>query len=180
MENDNFYNPGSIQSTPEPTQKNIESPAQEKILVAYDTLPKKNTSLYVGSFLGILVVAGLYYFFVKKDIITIFVVLLGFIYLVYLGFKKPKELHVSFSEKKAIIDSKEFKFSEYQSFSTRVLARDFVLLSLHPIKRFQPPLNLYINRSEQVDSVTDYLSSILAYKDSSNNFIDTILEWLGI
>ena len=181
MESDNLYKPDEDYLTENKNEdfQQYDSPDSIEIL-ALDTLPRKNPARYVTLFIVLGVVSGLFYFFVRRDILTIIGVLVGFIILAILGLKKPKDITVTVTSKLIAIDKKEFNLTNYQSFSIREVDNGFRLLSVRPVKRFTPALNIYIQNTESTDRITSFLSSKMPYSDYVSNFIDTLLQWLGI
>ena len=181
MESDNFYKPDEDHPVDNQNKDfQTDDSSNAIVLSALDTLPRKNPVRYIVLFISLVVVLGLFYFFIKRDILTIMGVLVGFIILAILGLKKPKDITVTVTSKLIAIDKKEFNLTNYQSFSIREVDNGFRLLSVRPVKRFTPALNIYIPNTESTDRITSFLSSKMPYSDYVSNFIDTLLQWLGI
>ncbi len=182
MEEDNFYKKSTEDDNSE-SDNNLSTilPDQSKInLEVLDTLPRKKNTTYLIIFFSVTVLAVIYYFFIRKDIITIVSVYIGLFTLLILGFKNPHKINVQIENRQIYIGQKTYSLNQYQSFYVKRFNNEGILLSLRPVKRFVPSLDMYLVNEDQLAEATDYLSKYLAYGEPSNNFMDTLLQWLGI
>ncbi len=181
MEDDDFTKYNEKASSSNDLWEKNESFTSDSIeFNALDTLPKKSPLSYVIVVLSLAIVLALFYFFIKRDILTVSGIAVGFLILIILSLRKPKNIEVIINQTDILIDNKSFNLRDYQSFSVRDLAGGFKILLIKPVKRFTPSLNVYLMDKQSSDKITAYLSHIIPYNSSVNNFIDTVLQWLGI
>lgn len=136
---------------------------------------KKDSTWYGAYTLGAIVLSAVV-FLVSRDIISTVVVLLAVIGLVFFASRPPRQLEYSLQDGVLYVGQKPYALANFKSFSVDEQP-DVSGLSFLPLKRFAPPLTVYVT-SAMLDTVVDEVSAYLPLEPHVPDAMDTLLKRL--
>lgn len=134
---------------------------------------QKNMGWFVMLAVAATVVAGLV-FIITRDVLSTVVVVIAATAFGVFGHQKPRTLTYSLLPTSLKIDSKEYAYDDFRSFS---LMQDGALYSifLQPTKRFMPPLSIYF-APQDGEKIFDTLAQHLPHEERSTDPIERLMR----
>ncbi|MDQ3158541.1 MAG: hypothetical protein M3P98_00165 [bacterium] len=128
---------------------------------------------YVFGVLITIVVSGLIFFVTRDWFSSIALGLFVILFLVFAA-RKPKTLKYSLGNSGILVEQKFYGFDNFRSFSI-IDEGARHSLSLQPIKRFQPQLNVYFAPQDE-QNIINYLGGLLPYEEKTQDYVDRFMN----
>lgn len=124
--------------------------------------------------IGVGLAVALATWFVIKDIVTSFVIIIAAVVLSLYGRRHPNSLQYQLDDHGLSIGQKHFRFSDFRAFSI-IPEGAFASIALMPSKRFAPMTTLYFD-PEDADAILGILGNHLPHKKHKTDAIEAIMQ----
>lgn len=149
--------------------------------INWQFIPRKHNfsgKWYVGMFLGFLILLALAIFLIKSW--SFVVLLLVSVLALAVFIRRPnKPIHYSLTPDEISIDGISRPFDDFKSFGVATNLDGTFKIVFTPTKRLAPALEVDIN-TEDGEKIVDFLGVRLPMKEVELNFIDQIVQRLGL
>ena len=167
--------------TPKSVKKKATNSPDDSINWQSDDSQKREFSnkWYICMAIGFLALLALAIFLIKS---WSFVVLLAVSALALIVFiRRPgKPVHYSLSPDGVSIDGVNRPLDEFKAFGLITNLNGSFKIGLIPTKRLSPTLEIDINNPEEGEKIVDFLGARLPMKELELNFIDQIVQRIGL
>ncbi len=137
----------------------------------------KNINWYLLFFVSIVVISFLVYLFTKSIFSTTAVFILG-LALCYMATRKPREVHYTLDTKGIVINSVDYPFSEFKSYT--IVSEDGLdHIALTSVKRLIPNKTIYFEPQDR-NRIISLLSEFLPMEPVSHDPIDIFMKKIGL
>ncbi|QQS20214.1 hypothetical protein IPL85_02060 [Candidatus Saccharibacteria bacterium] len=136
---------------------------------------EKNATWYGAVTLGSILLGALIYLF-TKDVISTAVVVLAIGGLLFVSAHRPIEASYALRDGLIQIGQKTYHLDDFKAFSVDEAA-PVLGISLMPLKRFMPPVALYVDEVHE-QTVVDYISDFLPMEPHKVDAMDSLLRRL--
>ncbi len=136
---------------------------------------QKTTTWYGAYALGAIIVAGVLYL-ITRDIISTAVVIGAAGGLLFISAREPKQQTYILQEDFVQVGSKAYRLHDFKAFSVDEDA-PVLGLTLMPLKRFMPPIVLYVDEAHE-EAVVDYIADFLPVEPHKVDAMDSLLRRL--
>lgn len=126
---------------------------------------------YALLFVAIIALTGVVYLLTKDYFASGTIVVVGAIVGVFAA-RKPGQINCELSNSGLRIGKKMYNFNQFKSFSV-IRATESSSISLLPLKKFMPPVNVYFGAAEE-EKITDILGQNLPYEERQQAGIDRL------
>lgn len=134
---------------------------------------EKNFAWYVGFLFIAIVGIGIIYL-ITRDLFSVVVLGLFAIAFIIFAARKPKVLNYSVNESGIHIGEKFYAFGQFKSYA--VIDEGVIRsISLMPLKRFMPALNLYFAPDDE-HKITEFIGSFLPREERKQDAIDRLMH----
>ena len=133
----------------------------------------KDASWYGAMVLGSTLLAVVVYI-LNRDITTAAIVLFALIGLAYFSGRKPREQDFSVSSDGVQVGRNYYPYHNFRCFSV-IEDQAATSVILIPLKRFMPPVNIYVP-SEYEEQVVGLVSSILPFEQHKTDFVEGLVR----
>lgn len=174
--------PSLAQTSPRPDQPaNVPTPSPQASAPA-DALSwsaaeylhrDKHPLWYITYIFGTLLVAAVVYF-TTKDVLSTGIVFVAILGLVTFAARKPKLQDYTIDGQVLQIGQKAYYLHDFKAFSVAEES-GMVEITLHPLKRFMPPVSVYVT-PQQADDLGDHLADFLAFEQKAPDAVDNLLR----
>ncbi len=133
---------------------------------------EKNAGWYMAM-AGISVVVIAAVFLLTHDVFVMAIIIFAVVLFAVTAARKPRVLRYEVGRNGIIIDTKQYVYAEFKTFS---VVSDTALRSIQllPLKRFMPPLSIYYP-PDQEDEIVNVLGMFLPYADAKNDPFDRLM-----
>lgn len=136
---------------------------------------QKTTTWYGAYALGAIILAGVLYL-ITRDIISTAVVIGAAGGLLFISAREPKQQTYILQEDFVQVGSKAYSLHDFKAFSVDEDA-PVLGLTLMPLKRFMPPIVLYVDEAHE-EAVVDYIADFLPVEPHKVDAMDSLLRRL--
>ena len=136
---------------------------------------QKTTTWYAAYALGAIILAGVLYL-ITRDIISTAVVIGAAGGLLFISAREPKQQTYILQEDFVQVGSKAYSLHDFKAFSVDEDA-PVLGLTLMPLKRFMPPIVLYVDEAHE-EAVVDYIADFLPVEPHKVDAMDSLLRRL--
>ena len=139
-------------------------------------LHHQKTSTWYGAYaLGAILLAAIL-FFITRDIISTVVVIGAMGGLLFISAREPKQQTYILQEDFVQVGNKAYSLHDFKAFSVDEEA-PVLGITLLPLKRFMPPVVLYVDEVHE-EAVVDYMASFLPLEPHKVDAMDSLLRRL--
>lgn len=116
-------------------------------------------------------------FMLTRDIITTGAIVMVAIAFGLVAARRPRTLQYEINEYGVVIAGKQYPFELFKSFSVIDEDQDSSAITLLPVKRFMPLVNMYYPL-DQEDAIVEVLAEYLPYEHRESDAVDNIMRRL--
>ena len=142
--------------------------------------PKREFSAkwYMGMTLGLIALLAMAIFLIKSwSFVAVLVVIIPA--LVVLVRRPSKPIHYSLTSDGIVVDGVDYPFEDYKSFGVATNLDGTFKLIFTPTKRLVPAFEVDFN-TDDGEKIVDFLGARLPMKEVELNFIDRIVQRIGL
>ena len=176
MDEQNHFAPGD---SPTPTEQIPEEINPDSITwTASEFVDNaKNFGWYFMFVIAILIICALVYVFTHSIFSSIVILVLG-LALCFMAGRRPKELDYGLDDQGIIINSVDYPFSEFKSY-TLISEGGLDHIALISVKRFIPNKTIYFEPQDR-DRIISLLGEFLPLEPASKDPIDGFMKRIGL
>ena len=141
--------------------------------MADEYVHQEKGSMWLASFVAIVVVLAAIAWFVVGSVTFLVVVLAMGVSLGVLAFRPPRTLHYSLNQQGLQINDKQYSFTDFRSFGVVHDGSRFSI-TMVPTKRLMPAINIFFEE-QQGEKIVDILSAYLPMQEIQESLIDKLL-----
>ena len=156
-----------------PSSNNFQPEGDLNWVASQFTAHEKGAGWYASLYLGGGIFAAIIYF-LTKDKITTFIIAFAILAFGLFAARKPHDEQYSLSRQGLLVGKKLYAIHDYKTFSV-VDEGSSISIVLMPLKRFMPPLTLYVT-AEIEDKVVDFLSAYMPISEHQADALDSLLR----
>lgn len=136
---------------------------------------EKSPMWYLGILIGGALLSAAIYL-ISRDIVSVMVIILITIIFAVSASRKPRTLQYSLTQQGLEIGGKIYSYAEFRSFAL-VDEGAFTSVTLMPLKRFMPPIDIFYDPQDAED-IIGVLSSVLPMEEHKKDMVDILIRRL--